>query len=135
MTAQTTFQDRIARIEETREKTMPPVTPSRPDRPAKLSLGRSGPGFFAKFAVGMLFIPLGFILGFVTNAALDAMNETGSWNGGAVLYVLAAAHLALFVGIAVAIITRGRIKLLNHSLFTACIGYGIASLLVATVIG
>ncbi len=134
MAAQTTFQDRIARIEKAREVTHPPVTPSRPERPVKLFPG-PGPGFFAKFAVGMLFIPLGFIVGFVTNAALDAMGETGGWNGGAMLYVLAAAHLALFAGIVVAVLTRFQITLLNHSLITACIGYGIASLLVATVIG
>ena len=61
MAAQTTFHDRIARIEQTREKTIPPVSLSQPDRSAKLSPRQSGPGFLAKFAVGMLFIPLGFI--------------------------------------------------------------------------
>lgn len=136
MTAQTTFQDRIARIEQAREKTMPPVTPSRPERPAKLSPRSSGPGFFAKFAMGMLFIPLGFILSFITHAALHAIQETGDWNGGfAMLSALAAVHLVLFISIVVAVIARGKMKLLNHSLFTACIGYGIASLLLATVIG
>jgi hypothetical protein len=92
------------------------------------SKGR-GPGFLARLLIGIVFIPLGFVLSFLTALFLDPDITPEAVNYVPLLVIVATGHVLLFAGVLAALAAKFRKKGLNTLLFTAFAGYGLASAL------
>ena len=130
----TSFEERLARI-----STQAPAPEPTAEAPARQPMVSGKPHtplpFFARFALLVLAVPLGFILGFVTQAFLDPEVTPDGVHYRPFLYGLAAAHLVLLGGAVAVLITRFRASWLNWLMLGTLMGYGLAAIVVRTMIG
>ena len=118
----TSFQDQIARLSTPGPAQDAP--PPRRERP-----GGQRPGLPVRFAIGLVFVPVGFIANVLTRVFLDDDISPEAVHYASLATGVAAFHLALLVGLALAVVARGRRAILNRVVLQTLIGYGIAAAL------
>lgn len=105
-----------------------------PDSKAHKTRDGRGPGFFGRFLIALVFIPMGFALAFLTKLFLDPEITPEATHYAELLAIVGGGHLLLFGATLAALAAGLRRKALNFVVFTAFAGYGIASALLSYAI-